>query len=191
MAGVGYKRYTIYMKSLTESLSLIMGRRDSRWVIILSTFLFIFLLLLVQNGKSALDVYGFHELAFATRLKLASSTFFDISSSFTSSTLLLAGLGSLLGAINLSMAYTYVRLRGEVILHSGLYSGIGLVAAFLGIGCVACGTAFLSVILSFFGFSAMLNYLPYKGEEIGYIGLLILCLATYSLSKKVMAPNVC
>jgi hypothetical protein len=179
------------MKSLIGSLSLIVGRRDSRLVIIASTLLFIFLLLVAQNGKSTLDIYGFHELALGTRLQLAGSTFFDISSSFTSSTLLLAGLGSLLGAINLSMAYTYVRLRGEVILHSGLYSGIGLVAAFLGIGCVACGTAFLSVMLSFFGFSAMLNYLPYKGEEIGYLGLLILCMATYSLSKKVMTPNVC
>lgn len=179
------------MKSLTGSLSLIMGRKDSRLVIILSTLLFLFLLLLVQNGKSALDIYGFQLLPLATRLKLATSTFFDISSAFTLSTLLLAGLGSLLGAINLSLAYTYIRLRGEVILHSGLYSGIGLVAAFLGVGCVACGTAFLSVILSFFGFSAMLEFLPYKGEEIGYIGLLILCLATYSLAKKVMAPNVC
>ena len=179
------------MKSLTESLELIVQRKDSRLVIILSTLLFLFLLLLVQNGKSALDVYDFQALPFLTRLKLGLSTLFDISSSFTTSTLLLAGLGSLLGGINLSLAYTYMRLRGEVILHSGLYSGLGLFAAFLGIGCVACGTALLSVLLGFFGFSAMLNFLPYQGEEIGYIGLLILCLATYSLSKKVMTPNMC
>lgn len=179
------------MKSLTESLTLIMGRKDSRRVIILSTLFFLLLLLVMQNGKSALDIYRFQMLPLATRLKLASLTFFDISSSFTPSTILLAGLGSLLGAINLAMAYTYMRLRGAVILHSGLYSGLGLVAAFLGVGCVACGTALLSVLLSFFGFSAMLNYLPYKGEEVGYIGLLILCLATYSLAKKVTAPNVC
>jgi hypothetical protein len=179
------------MQPLTSSLSLIFSRRDSRLVIILSTVLFLLLLLMVQNGKSALDIYGFETLPFLSRLKLAVTTFFDFSSSFTTSTLLLAALGSLLGGINLSMAYTYMRLRGEVILHSGLYSGIGLFTAFLGIGCVACGTAFLSVLLGFFGFSAMLNFLPYQGEEIGYIGLMILCLATYSLSKKVAAPNVC
>jgi hypothetical protein len=179
------------MKSLTESISLIFARKDSRLVIILSTLLFILLLLVAQNGTSALDIYSFHMLPFATRLKLALATLFDVSSSFTTATLLLAALGSLLGAINLSMAYTYMRLRGEVILHSGLYSGLGLFTAFLGIGCVACGTAFLSVILGFFGFSTMLNVLPYKGEEIGYIGLIILCMATYSLAKKVAAPNVC
>lgn len=179
------------MKSLTESLTLIFGRKDSRLVIIFSTLLFLFLLLLAQNGKSALEIYGFQMLPLLSRIKLGLSTLFDLSSSFTTSTLLLAGLGSLLGGINLAMAYTYMRTRGEMILHSGLYSGIGLFTAFLGIGCVACGTAFLSVILGFFGFSAMLNFLPYQGEEIGYIGLLILCIATYSLSKKVMAPNVC
>jgi hypothetical protein len=179
------------MKSLTESLALIFKRKDSRRVIIAAALLFLLLLLIAQNGRSALQIYGFEMLPIAVRTKLAFSTFFDVSSSFTLSTLFLAGLGSLLGAINLSMAYTYMRLRGEVIVRSGLYSGIGLFTAFLGIGCVACGTAFLSVLLGFFGFSAILNYLPYKGEEIGYIGLLVLCIAIYSLSKKVAAPNVC
>jgi hypothetical protein len=85
----------------------------------------------------------------------------------------------------------YVKVRGEVILKSGLYSGVGLLFAFLGIGCAACGTAFLSVLLSFFGFSAMLSVLPYQGQEIGYVGIIFLCIATYTLAKKVTAPNVC
>jgi hypothetical protein len=63
--------------------------------------------------------------------------------------------------------------------------------AFIGIGCAACGTAFLSIILSFFGFSAMLSLLPYEGQEIGYTGLIFLCIATYSLSRRVARSNVC
>lgn len=84
-----------------------------------------------------------------------------------------------------------MKVRGDLIIQSGLYSGLGLIFAFLGIGCAACGTALLSVVLSFFGFSTMLSVLPYKGEEIGYIGILILCIATYVLAQKVTAPNVC
>ena len=84
-----------------------------------------------------------------------------------------------------------MKIRGEVIIKSGVYSGIGLIFAFLGIGCAACGTAFLSVILGFFGFSTMLNVLPYQGQEIGYIGLIFLSIATYVLANKVMAPRVC
>ena len=179
------------MNPLAASLSLIVSRKDSRLVIICSTAAFLLLLLLTQNGTSALNVLSFDVLPTLKRLTLAFSTLFDITSTFTTSTLILATLGSFLGGINLSLAYTYMRLRGEVILKSGLYSGFGLFFAFVGIGCAACGTALLSVILGFFGFSAMLELLPYQGLEIGYIGLIILSIATYVLAKKVSAPNVC
>lgn len=82
-------------------------------------------------------------------------------------------------------------MRGEIILRSGLYSGAGLILAFLGVGCAACGTALISILLGVFGFSTMLQVFPYQGEEVGYIGLLILLIATYSLSQKVAAPSVC
>lgn len=179
------------MEHLTSSLSLIVTRRDSRLVIIGATLLFILILLVAQNGGSALSLLSFTSLPLGNRIWLSFQTLFDIKSTFDTGSLLLALLGSLLGGINLSLAYTYIRLRGEVILHSGLYSGIGLFIAFLGIGCAACGTAFLSVILGFFGFSAMIQMLPYQGMEIGYIGLIILCIATYTLSQKVSTPNVC
>ncbi len=179
------------MKALVYGLQLIVTRRDSRRVVIASTLIFFFLLLLVQNGPTALSVFSFNILPLYKRITLSLLVLFDIMGSFTAGTLILATLGSLLGGINISLAYTYIRMRGEVIIRSGLYSGLGLVLAFLGVGCVACGTALLSVILSFFGFSTMLNLLPYKGQEIGYIGIIFLSIATYSLAKKVAEPNVC
>lgn len=150
-----------------------------------------FLLLATQNGKEAFEVLGFTSIPFYKRTTLFLSSFFDISSSFTLGSFILATLGSFLGGINLSLAYTYIKIRGQVLVKSGLYSGIGLLFAFFGIGCAACGTALLSVILGFFGFSAMLNVLPYQGQEIGYVGLIFLCTATYTLAKKVMTPYVC
>jgi hypothetical protein len=179
------------MKHLLESLSVIFSRTDSRRVIVGTTLLFLFLLLAFQNGTSSFALLSFSQIPLATRFGLFVSTFFDITNTFTSSSLILAVLGSLVGGINLSLAYTYMCMRGEVIVHSGLYSGLGLFVAFLGIGCAACGTAFLSVLLSFLGFSSVLGKLPYEGMEVGYIGLLILCIATYALSKKVATPNVC
>jgi hypothetical protein len=179
------------MKHLIDGLGLIAKRKDSRLVIIIATLLFLFLLLVTQNGPSAILVFSFHTLPLLQRILLFFSTLFDIRDTFTAGSLILATLGSLLGGINLSLAYTYMKTRGEVLIKSGLYSGIGLFVAFLGIGCAACGTALLSVLLGFFGFSAMLNVLPYQGQEIGYVGLLFLCIATYVLAKKVTAPNVC
>lgn len=179
------------MKHLVTSLTIIIRRRDSRLVIIISTILFLFLLLLVHNGRATYDVLNFETIPFSKRIAVALPTLFNITNMFTVGALILAILGSFLGGINLSLAYTYIRLRGQIILHSGLYSGVGLLLAFFGVGCAACGTALLSVILGFFGFSAMLRFLPYQGLEIGYIGLIFLCIATYTLAHKVAVPNVC
>ncbi len=74
---------------------------------------------------------------------------------------------------------------------SGFYSGIGLILAFLGIGCASCGTAFLTFLLSFFGGATLLHLLPYGGQEIGYLGVIVLLFATYSLAKKTANPTVC
>ncbi len=186
-----YHLYTRPMKHLVTSLTLIVRRKDSRLVIIISTIVFLFLLLLVGNGKSAYEIFSFESLPLVRRLSLAMTTLFDITSIFTAGALILAVLGSFLGGINISLAYTYMRLRGEVLVHSGLYSGIGLLFAFFGVGRAACGTALLSVVLGFFGFSAMLSMLPYQGQEIGYVGLIFLCIATYTLAHKVAVPNVC
>lgn len=179
------------MNSLVQSLILIIGRKDSRLVIIITTLVLLLLLIITQNGSTAYSIFSFESLSLSKKLHLFFVTLFDVKNTFTSGALILATLGSLLGGINLSLAYTYMKIRGEIILKSGLYSGVGLVIAFLGIGCAACGTALLSVLFGFFGFSAMLNVLPYQGQEIGYIGLLFLCIATYFLAKKVTAPNVC
>jgi hypothetical protein len=179
------------MNHLSESLSLILRRKDSRRVIIVSTLFFFLLLLLAQNGESSFSLLSFEALPWTQRLTLFIKSLFDVTSTFTPGTLILAILGSLIGAINISLGYTYMRIRGEAIVHSGLYSGVGLLLAFLGIGCAACGTALLSVIFGFFGFSAMLNVLPFEGQEIGYIGIIILLIATHALAKKVAAPLVC
>ena len=179
------------MKPLVDSLRLIATRKDSRRVIIISTVLFLLLLLIVQNGKASVEMLTLNTLPLTRRLGLTLSVFFDITSTFTAGSLILATLGSFLGGINISLAYTYIKVRGDMIVKSGIYSGFGLLLAFLGIGCAACGTALLSVIVGFFGFSAMLKTLPYQGAEVGYIGLIFLLIATYSLAQKVIAPNVC
>lgn len=179
------------MKSLIEGLRLVIRRHDSRRVVIISTVLFFILVLGVQNAKEALELFSLTSLPLLKRVSLFITTFFDIRSTFTDGALILAILGSFLGGINIALAYTYMKIRGEVILKSGLYSGLGLIFAFFGIGCAACGTALLSVILGFFGFSATLTIFPYHGAEIGYIGLILLSIATYTLAKKVTAPLVC
>jgi hypothetical protein len=179
------------MKQLLDGLQIIVTRKDSRMVSIISAIVFVLLLLLVQNGKSTLQIMSLESMPLFKRTWLAISIFFDFTSTFSTGALLLALFGSVLGGINIALAYTYMKVRGNAIIKSGFYSGMGLVLAFLGIGCPACGTAILSLVLGFFGLSATLSLLPYQGLEIGYIGLLLVIFATYSLARKVASPNVC
>lgn len=179
------------MQHVVSGIALIMSRRDSRLVALIAGALFIMLILLAKNGSAAFSALSFDALPLLKRLSLAGGTLFDVQNTFTRGALVLALGGALVGGINLSLAYTYIRLRGELITQSGLYSGMGLVLAFLGIGCAACGTALLSVLFSFFGASALLSLFPYQGLEIGFFGLLILSIATYVLAKKVNTPGVC
>ncbi len=179
------------MKHIANGVSLVFSRKDSRIVLIVSTAIFFLLLLLAQNGKTAFSLFSFATIYFAKQLTLAKSTLFDISNTFSVNSLILSTLGSLLGGINISLAYIYMKTRGEVIIKSGLYSGIGLFLAFIGVGCAACGTALIAVLLSFLGLSTMIRLLPYQGQEIGYIGIIFLCMATYSLAVKVTAPTTC
>lgn len=179
------------MEQISRGIALIFSRKDSRLIFILATLVFFILLLCVENGKSALTAMNFDTLNIFDRISLSIFTLFDITNTFSISSLILSTLGSLLGGVNISLAFTYMKTRGEIILKSGLYSGLGLFFAFLGIGCAACGTALFAVILSFLGLSTMIHTLPYEGQEIGYIGIIFLCMATYSLASKVTAPGTC
>lgn len=105
--------------------------------------------------------------------------------------LILATLGSLLAGINFSFAYTYMRLREKDIVQSENIGTLNLLRTGINIGGVVCGIALLSIVLGFLGFSTMLSGLTYQGQEIGYIGLIILLIATYTLSRKVTELNVC
>lgn len=179
------------MKRIVDGLLIILSRKDSRLVCILATTAFFLLLLVIQNGSTALQVFSFDVISLEKRFYLAFAILFNMADTFSISALIVSILGSLLGGINISLAYTYIKMRGEILIRSGLYSGFGLVAAFIGIGCAACGTALLSVLVSFFGLSTMLHLLPYQGQEIGYIGIIFLCIATYSLATRVSEPATC
>ena len=70
-------------------------------------------------------------------------------------------------------------------------SGVGLLAALLGIGCIACGPLLVTSLLALVGGAGLLFVLPLHGAEFGYLALLLLSYAIYTLSKVIMAPAIC
>lgn len=150
------------MDRMVSSISLVAERKDSRRIIISCATFFMILLLLAQNGNGT-----FHRSA-----------------------ILISLLGSLLAAVNFSLAYTYMHAYGK---RSNDESGDRdghPIYSLVRVGIGMYGTALLSIVLAFFGFSTMLSAFPSESEDIGYISLIILFIATYALARKVSAPKV-
>ncbi len=178
------------MKPFLKSLQIVVKKKDSLTILIGSTLFFLLSILLLEKSSTILSIAKL-DFSWIEKIMLILTYLLDIASSFTLGSTILIILGSVLSGINLAFVYTYFTTRAKVLMKTNLYSGVGLVFALLGVGCAACGTALLSTLLGLFGLSSILGFLPYQGLEVGYIGLAILMLATISLAKKVIAPNIC
>lgn len=143
------------------------------------------------NLQSSLMYFSYSSLSFFAKIKLFSISFFDIGQFRETSILVLVVLVTVFGGLVMTLLKVYGQLRTDAITKSGLYSGIALVLALLGVGCAACGAVLLSTLLSFVGLSSLLVYFPYYGVEIGYLGVVILMYLSYSLSAKLANPYTC
>lgn len=179
------------MQEFFLGIKLIFKRKDSFIIFILSLFIVSTLFFLWQNGSSALSVFSFTSLSFLDQIKLSFSTFFDIEIFNSNILRILVIFVSIVSAFNLSLIYLYFKERQEVLIKSKISSSLGLFLAIIGAHCVSCGIVFLQIILSTIGLGFIMQYLPLGGLEIGYIGLFIIVINTYSLAKKVANPFVC
>lgn len=179
------------MKSYASTLISVFTRKDGREVVLVTFIFFVALAFFLQNGTSAYEVLSFQSLSPVERSILWAKVLFSVEGSFTPSGVVLMLLASFLGSYNTGLAYIYMYTRGKSLLRGKIHNGVGIIIAFLGIGCSACGTALVAVILSGLGLSSVLGVLPHKGEEIAYLGVLVLFIGTYTLVNKLRAPLVC
>jgi len=61
----------------------------------------------------------------------------------------------------------------------------GLVSGVIGIGCAACGSLILGVILPSLGAAGALAALPLNGEEFGILSVVLLCVSLVLISKSI------
>lgn len=154
------------MEQITSGILLITNRKDSRTAIMACAVIVLIFLFAIHAD--------------------------EIQKTLTIESLLLVTLGSLLAGINFSLAYTHIRREGEYLLEKSpeeSWKKIG--RAFLGFGAVTGGIAAFSIVLSLLGFSTMLSSLSNEQREIGYIGLIILTMAMYTLAHRTSGRNVC
>lgn len=101
---------------------------------------------------------------------------------------------AILFGINLTLLVYYLRrVRGAAggVTATNVAGIGGLVSGMLGIGCAACGTFVLTSVLALIGAGSIVAYLPFGGEEFGFIGIGLLLHSIALLLKKIERPLVC
>lgn len=88
---------------------------------------------------------------------------------------------AVLTGVDVAMAIYHFREHG-VSLREGSTSVAGVVLGTLGAGCAACGSAVLVGLLSLFGVSGSLLFLPLEGLEFALLALIVLTLSIYWLA---------
>jgi len=134
--------------------------------------------------------------AVAEVMSLLWSLYGAIGTNFTLISASYTVLIAILFGINVALlAYYIKRARGGSSIRSVSSTGAagigGLVSGAFGIGCAACGTFIFTSVLALFGATGFLAFLPFGGEEFGFLGVGLLIYSIYVLTRKINDPLVC
>lgn len=99
---------------------------------------------------------------------------------------------AILFGMNVSTIVYFLRRRIDEVRQTGMTTGLfGITSGVIGMGCAACGSFFLTSILSLVGASGILAFLPLNGGEFGILGVALLGTSLYMTAKKIQNPAIC
>jgi hypothetical protein len=99
---------------------------------------------------------------------------------------------SLLVGLNATL-FTYYWETSRAPLSTAAYTSgpFATIVAFFGLGCAACGSAFISIFLTNMGLAGADTFPLFQGLTLRLLGIGILLFGTATLFKKVRDPLVC
>lgn len=150
-------------------------------------------MLLLPNYSVLLSVLLSPLVSIISKMAFFGSLYGGLTTNFSVVSAASVILISALFGINAALLMFYIkRARGAGKSGTARNTTVGgIVAATLGIGCAACGSAVVAVVLQLFGVGFITSFLPLHGAEFGLIGVALLLLVTRSLAKKINDPLVC
>jgi len=167
-------------------------------IFIFLNILFISLYFLFINLQEAINIFTTLKLLvpFLFSVKIFFLTLFDYSTLTKLSTLILVALTIFSSAILFTLFFALWQKTKELNPCQKepwkLFIGfLGMSFSVLGFNCLACASGLLISILSFFGLASYLLYLPLQGQEIGFLGIIMINIMNYILLKRIINPNVC
>ena len=95
-------------------------------------------------------------------------------------------------ALNFVITLAYYKQRAMLFSGKSIFaSGVGLFFGLFGIGCFACSGLLLAPILTMMGLSGAVAALPYRGLEIGVVGVVLLGGVSMVLLSQMGKGQVC
>ena len=99
---------------------------------------------------------------------------------------------AVLFGINAAMLAYFLKHRIAEVQQGGVATGFfGIASGVIGMGCAACGSFLLTSILSLFGASGILAFLPLEGGEFGLLGVALLGASLVMTARQIQNPAVC
>lgn len=95
-----------------------------------------------------------------------------------------------LAGVQISLLVFYLKQTAQIQKSLGM-SAVGVTASMLGVGCASCGSVVLTSLIGFGSATAVLGFLPFRGQEFGLLGIAILLFAIHVTIKKINDPPVC
>ena len=158
---------------------------------IVVAFLVFTLAVWFPNLRLILDVFVSSTASVSSKLQFLFSLYGSIATNFTVASATYTILIAVLFGINVALIMYYIKEKRILGRSSTALSLGGVVSGVFGIGCAACGTFLLTSFLALFGATSVLAFLPFGGEEFGFIGVGLLAYSVYVITKKIPEPVVC
>lgn len=98
-----------------------------------------------------------------------------------------SGLAGLYAALLVSLWRRQGMTRGR----SNSLGAVGIISAFFGVGCAACGSIIATSLLSLVGAGGVFALIPYGGEAFSLLALGLLVYANYTLVRALQMPPLC
>lgn len=144
----------------------------------------VFATYLMNAGLVQQTIFG--SFSFNYKVSLLFALLAGMWTAMSGSALILLFMTAILTGANLTLLARQIKaLRTAQNLH--FVAGGNTLLGLVGSGCTACGLP----ILSIFGLSGSIIYLPFRGAEISYLAVILLSISFYLLLRSVFEKEYC
>lgn len=124
------------------------------------------------------------------KTNLLTSLLGSLQTNFTPVSRIVTVITAGLTGVQVSLLIFYLRQTARATQSMGM-SAVGVATSMLGIGCASCGSVVLTSLIGFGTATTVLGIFPFRGQELGILGIGILLLAIHLTFKKINDPLVC